>query len=263
MKLNRFHRPLILGLAILSLQAGAEPALATPAATAAVAAPRPVAQTLKLTDAKQRFEIDASYPQLQSPDAAGQAFNQLMRSRIEAEVAEFKKNAAEGMAFLKDPAVDPKNFDGFNSSLLISYETARADSRVISVALMAETFVIGNAHPSHWPMMLNYDLARRKEIKLADLFKPGTNYLQTLAPLCKADLKRQAKQNQFPDIDDMISEGTAPKAENYRSFTLTPTALVIAFPEYQAGPYVYGQHEVTIPYTRLQAILARNGLTLR
>jgi hypothetical protein len=47
----------------------------------------------------------------------------------------------------------------------------------------------------------------------------------------------------------MISDGTAPDADNFGTFTFTPNTITIYFQQYQVGPYSIGMPTVTIPRT--------------
>ena len=52
-------------------------------------------------------------------------------------------------------------------------------------------------------------------------------------------------------IDDMLRSGTAPEAENFSSFALTPEGIRIFFQPYQVAPWAAGSQVVDIPLDAL------------
>jgi len=100
-----------------------------------------------------------------------------------------------------------------------------------------------------------------KVLKLADLFKPGSNYLQTLSAFSIKDLKRQAKANADSMLDDQtVESGAGPEAKNFRSWTITKKGLAITFDAYQVGPYAAGPQSVMVPYATLKDVIEPNGV---
>ena len=51
--------------------------------------------------------------------------------------------------------------------------------------------------------------------------------------------------------DDMLRSGTAPEAENFSSFALTPEGIRIFFQPYQVAPWAAGPQVVDIPLDAL------------
>jgi hypothetical protein len=117
----------------------------------------------------------------------------------------------------------------------------------------------GAAHPNSNTEVLNYDLKNGKQLKLADLFKPGAKYLQTLSTYCIADLKKQSKDKGTELFEDQIKEGAGPTAKNYESWTITRRGLGINFDSYQVGPYAAGPQFVMVPYSALKEIIKPDG----
>ena len=54
----------------------------------------------------------------------------------------------------------------------------------------------------------------------------------------------------------MIEEGTAPTADNYKSWNINPQGILITFDAGQVAPRVYGTLAVLVPYAELTNILA-------
>ena len=143
------------------------------------------------------------------------------------------------------------------SDLTISYEVALAQDDLISIKYEVGSYYQGAAHPNTGSEVLNYDLKNGKQLKLSDLFKPGSKYLQAIATYCIADLKKQGKDKGL--MDEEINNGAAASAKNYQSWTITKRGLGITFDAYQVGPYAAGPQYVLVPYSSLKDVINPEG----
>ena len=211
-----------------------------------------VAKSIKESNKKLMYEIDASYPQLTGVSNPNfEKFNQTVRGSVTKKVAEFKKDVA--------PAEDeePRPEGSMGSDLNVGYEVALAQDDLISVAFSIGSYYQGAAHPNTFSEVVNFDLKNGKLLKLADLFKPGAKYLQAIANYCIADLKKQAKDKGLESGE--IENGAAPNAKNYQSWTITRKGLGINFDAYQVGPYAAGPQYVLVPYSSLKDLINPEG----
>ena len=111
----------------------------------------------------------------------------------------------------------------------------------LKVLSLCKVYNTGGAHPSHATSTLNCDLNTGEVLILADLFKPGMNYLKPISALTIAELTQQNRLL-FPD-------GAQPTSENYANWNLDHGGLLFTFDEYQVGPYAQGASEIYISYT--------------
>src|SRR5215217_509757 len=210
-----------------------------------------VAKQIKESNKKLVYEIDARYPQLAGGSNPNfEKFNQVVRAPVIKEVAEFKK----GMQ--SEEGEEPPSENSMPNDLNISYEVALAQDDLISVVFSVGSYYQGAAHPNTFSEVVNYDLKNGKQLKLADLFKPGAKYLQAIANYCIADLKKQ-KDKGLEDTG--INEGAAASAKNYKSWTITRKGLGINFDAYQVGPYASGPQYVLVPYSNLKDLINPDG----
>jgi hypothetical protein len=203
-------------------------------------------KTMFVTNEKPMFTTyRAAYPQLQGAGAAGDAFNNLVESTVSKAISQFK-NDIEQISPTTDlpPAVN-------RSTIEISYETAFASNSVISVQFRDYRFVAGAAHPNTTTFTVNYDLANNREIALADLFAPNSDYLAWLSKYSLDKLRTRG----FP----LFEEGAAAKAENFQSWNLEAEGLRITFDPYQVAAYAAGPQVLFIPYSALQPISNPHG----
>lgn len=212
------------------------------------------AKQIKETNKKLMYEIAAQYPQFSGGNNPNfEKFNQAVRASVTKRVAEFKKDmeAEEGAELRPEGSM--------GSDLRIGYEIALAQDDLVSVRFDVGSYYQGAAHPNSYTDVINYDLKNGKQLNLADLFKPGSKYLQVIATYAIAELKKQsaAAGNSLPD--DMIESGASPSAKNYQSWKITRKGLGIHFDAYQVGPYAAGAHYVLVPYANLKELINPEG----
>jgi hypothetical protein len=100
---------------------------------------------------------------------------------------------------------------------------------------------------------VTYDLEAGKDIQLAQLFMPGSDYLERTANYCITQLS--ARNIGF----ESFSNGALPLQANYGNWNITAEGLMITFNEYQVAPYAAGAQEVVVPYAELQSVIDPHG----
>ncbi|HEX8633462.1 MAG TPA: RsiV family protein [Pyrinomonadaceae bacterium] len=202
---------------------------------------------------RTKFVVEADYPQLTGDGSmAARNFNQAAYALVTGDLKPYLK---DGRDLEKERHAHWKDVEEHHT---ISHRVIFASDAVISVLFYAEGYSWGAAHGYHYPLVLNYDLTRGRVLKLADLFKPGAQYLQTIAAHCVDDLSRQLDTT--PARIREWSDRATPALKNYRAWVLTPAGLVIIFEEYQVTSYAGGEPKVLLPYERLGEIINPRGV---
>lgn len=212
-----------------------------------------VARQIKESNKKLKYKIDVQYPQLSGSGSPNyEKFNQTVRGLITKKVAAFKTEMAPDS---DDPP--PTELESLDSDLNVGYTIALAKDDLISVLLDVGSYSAGAAHPNSHSEVINFDLRNGKLLKLADLFQPGSKYLQSIAAYCIADLKKQGKQKGEESMldDDWIQRGAEADAENYTSWTIGKKGLGIIFDPYQVSSYAAGPQHVIVPYSALKDLI--------
>ena len=126
---------------------------------------------------------------------------------------------------------------------------------LVSVRFTIQGMQAGRAHPYRAHRVLNFDLAKNKELKLKDLFKPNSKFLKKLSELSSKQLKNiVGTKDQW-----MITEGTKPTYKNFKNWNIEKDSLLITFDEYQVAPYYYGPQEIEISYQELLQLLSKDA----
>jgi hypothetical protein len=210
-----------------------------------------ISKQIKERSKEMNLEIAANYPQLTGGNNPNlEKFNQAARALVSKKVAGFKKDLQneEGLEPLPD---------SMGSDLSVDYTVVLAQDDLVSIKFEVGSYYQGAAHPNSYSDVLNYDLKNGKQLKLADLFKPGAKFLPVIATYSIGDLKKQAKDKGL--LDDLIESGAAPAAKNYLSWNITKKGLGINFDPYQVGPYAAGPQYVMVPYTILKDLINPDG----
>ena len=202
----------------------------------------------------KKAELSAAYPEL-SGNANAAGFNQLAKSMVMKSLAGFRKDMA-GLT----PA-DIKTLGEMGNYIDVGYNVEYADDDLVSVNFGEDVFE-GGAHPNHGTFTLTYDLKAGRELKLADLFRPGAKYLTAIASYAMKDLKARKDPDSGENrglAQDIFEDGAKPTAQNYSNWNVTKKGLLITFPQYQVASYADGPQTIIIPLSKLKDIALPNG----
>ena len=216
-----------------------------------------VVKTIKEEDKQKRYTLAAEYPQIEgSSDANVEKFNSEVSGFVTKEVNEWR-----GEAGVEPDEEVPGEDQTMGDDLTIRYDSRLATNELVSIEFWVSTYEHGAAHPMTYSKPVNFDLKTGRSLELSDLFRPGADYLDTVAAYSINDLKRQSKEagEEAMLSDDDIEEGASAKADNYRSWNLTPKGLMITFDAYQVGPYAAGPQFAVVPYAALKEIIRTDG----
>ena len=215
---------------------------------------RVVPKVIRENSKQGKYTVDAEYPQIEG-DARFDKFNREARAMITKDVAAFK--TAE-TAELEEEMDLPEETQ--TSTLDIGYQIRLATDDLISVEFTQGQYSRGAAHGNSITSVLNYDVKNGRRLALADLFNAKSNYLNVISAYCIKDLKEQSKRDKDSMLDDeQIEDGAAPRADNYRAWTITRKGVWIVFDPYQVAAYAAGPQTVLVPYLALKSIVKPDG----
>jgi hypothetical protein len=202
--------------------------------------------------------IEAEFPQIVKPQSAAVSrSNQKVRSLIFTEIFNYTKDVKTewrdrvreyGLKETKAIASE------YASSTHINYHIVTATRDLLSVYFHNTYSIFGGAHPSHHSFALNFDLKTGRQIRLADLFKPNSNYLKIISRHC---IKAMTGEEQTENEE--IKRGASPSLANYAIWNLNRDSLLITFERYQVAAYSAGEPEVVIPFEAIKNIINPRG----
>lgn len=254
MKSNKVCKLLITGpmlLIVLACNVLSARLIPTPKPPIPTSTPIPISQQVILvptsfeeTNQTPPFTIKSQTPQLMgSYDPRVTAFNQLFNDFVTTEVDIWRQS------FLQDttPTVSSGSF------LEVTYTLLSQIGDIWSFKFDFHFYSNGAAHPGLNVTTVTYDLGQGRELALADLFLPNSDYLGAISNYCIAELSQQ------PGFDGPWAEGAKPTMENYGNWNITSDGLLITFEMYQVAPGASGPQQVSVPYTELRGFINPEG----
>lgn len=223
---------------------------ATPTVTPTFTPPSPTPLTpavlsereLNETNDTNRSTITVKYPYWEG-GSQSETFNKTVKSFIDQTLIQFRKDAADALKEMPDLTT--------GSFIDIQYQTLYNANGLLSVQFKVMAYRAGAAHPGSFSMPFNVNLANGRLLELSDLFTPASNALTSLANFCTDEIKKRDAA--------FWTDGAAAKAENYRSWNITPDGLLITFDEYQVAPYAAGPQQVQVPFAQIKNSIAPSG----
>lgn len=217
---------------------------------------------LQLTekDEENRYFFTADYPQLSPEDStAATETNVAITAFVTRELQLFRAHAlatSESKAEMdRRPAPHPLCWD----DLRISHSVAAFADDLLGLELRLFGYWAGAAHPNHRTQTFNFLFQHSLQLELADLFQPGSNYLDALSQYCVSDLHAHQtpvlKSQRTGETDAWILKGAGPQDCNFEKFLLVKGGLRIFFDPYWVSSYAEGRREVFMPLSELRDVL--------
>jgi len=251
-----------LGLVVWYMWTHPAPSALAPGGTATTTPSAFIDKPLHIVDNGQFYEIDVMYPSAtplsESAGAeADAAAVSSMKTFAEQQIEAFKEN--NGLANMTSAEFVELTFGrDAKYAMTMEYKTYEGPKTVSYVySLYHDTL---GAHPNTYYRTFTFDKASGEGIHLDDLFAPGAPYLERLSERTRADLPnimaRMAEITPAEVDSDYINSGTMPISDSFGNFAVDGSNLLMIFPPYQVGPYVYGTIIDPIPLSSLNSILA-------
>lgn len=188
------------------------------------------------------YELTAEYPQLQGANVS--KFNEDVRALVTTKTADYKKQFGTG--------------EGEGGELHLSYYVSFADDSLVSIDFSDYWFYFGAGSRMAASTTFNYDLAHGRALKLADLFKPSSDYLKIISDACRRDLQRQFKDESFADAE-RIAGSVEDVVGDEKKWLVSRDGFVVVFDSMQFGPSGSGEHTVTVPFAALKDVIRTDG----
>lgn len=207
----------------------------------------------KINKTEATYTLDLEIPQVKglSDETIQKDINDRLQKMATDLQTEFQKEIA-GIVVDKDST---------KSGLNLDYNVVTLSEKLISLDIEASPYTSGAAHPNHFAMPFTYDIETKKVITLTDLFNTKEKYLERLSELSIAQLIAESKKKgtYYEAKVDMIRQGAAPTAEDFRNFTIANGTIIFIFDPYQVGPYAEGTQTITLSRAQITDVLSNYG----
>jgi len=201
------------------------------------------------TETQKFYTIAYTYPQI-----SGLKDNKIQDSinKSLTQYSDITKTKADFEDILKTDtrSTEDPNFTGYSDE--IDYHINYNQNNLLSVEFSGYNYS-GGAHGIPFVKTLNFDLKTGKELKLNDIFKTDSNYLNYFSTQSKQKLATKFANT---DMQEYFNEGLEPKNENYENWSFTPNGGInITFGAYQVVAYAFGTPTIHFTTEDLKDIL--------
>ena len=191
----------------------------------------------------RRPSISAIYPQLVGgSNPALNKFNLRVAGLVSKAVNEFKRG---------EPVPDRSDYS-------TNFKILLATNDYLSIEINEYSYY-GGPYPNSNYYALTYDLRSGKELRLDELFKPGSNYRQAIQKYALAEINKQEKEalKEAPPAErNAGSFFSAEEVKDWRAWAMTRKGIVVYFD----FPHVVAAFDrVFIPYRALEAFINPQG----
>lgn len=224
-----------------------------------------------LTEGELALEV--AYPQFKSADSAQNVtmLNQLIKVMIDTTLARYVRDM-QGIDASADEKTDTvavtadevpvykNNVSIASRSMYIFYNIHRQTPNYVEIEFGFDEYA-GGVHGLKSTATIHYDVAKGKNISLADLFTPNSDYLKQISTIVTTDLMSQ--KDQISSDSASIFAGAGAKEENFKNFLTKNDTLSVLFDPYVVAPYAAGPQVVKIPFSKIEAMLDKNSVILK
>ena len=206
---------------------------------------RTVVEEVQLKSQRLQYDIDVKYPQILGSE-------ELHIRRLNQRITDLATNEYQ---WPLNPSVTDLRYyrrkwpETFNR-IQLDYEVSSATDRFLSIYFVGESYGIGAAHPVQYSFVLNYDLTLKKELKLSDIFRRRSNYLEYISRYCLSEFSRKS--------EFLFKEALTPRAGNFKSWNVTRNGIRFNFDECTVFSCSEGEQTILIPFADLKPLLKSN-----
>jgi uncharacterized protein len=123
----------------------------------------------------------------------------------------------------------------------------------VSVHIENDYMGHGAAHPGEAGENFHWLLKEQREMKVDDVFAPGSGWAAVVNARCMTALEKQFGKDgmAYDDMPPKVADVTA----STKNWELIPAGLRISFPEYSVSPRAAPADDVTVPWSALKPFL--------
>jgi len=203
-----------------------------------------VPEQVLLKSETRRYDIDIKYPQISGEDNPFiERVNQNLR-QIASDKYKWPLNQSK-----EEIAYTRENHPGLFNTVTVTYEIGLATEAFLSIHFLGYNVVAGAPQSTQENSTLNYDLTSGRLLKLSDIFKPGSKYLDIISLYCNDELSRNT--GRAPSTNAI-----APRAENFDSWYITSNGITFSFDSCKVFDCKEADQTVEIPFSELKGVLS-------
>lgn len=193
-----------------------------------------------------RWLVHTEYDSLSVTGEGYEAAAEGVRQWSEARTAEIRELSSEYAGYAaEDAAYQDAENTAYQYSIYESLETARVDSRVISIIEMNSDYT-GGAHGNYGYYGYTFDAENGQLLELMDILEDAGGFQEAASDYIIQKLKETQGDGLFPEYADEVRDTwTRNEGPNWY---LDAAGITFIFNPYEVGPFAMGEVRVTLPY---------------
>jgi hypothetical protein len=203
-----------------------------------------VPERVQLKSESRSYDIDVTYPQiLASPYVESNKIQKVNRH--------LKDSAAGLYQWVENPAGQlsyEQLKSGMRNTVNFTYQVGLATDSFLSVNFIGYSYNGAQQDQLQDSFSVNYDLTTGKQVKLSEIFMPGSNYL---AVISRHSIDVLSKENSRKIVDRALE----PRAENFQNWQITARGLAFHFYACKVVDCAEGDQTVNIGFNDLKSVL--------
>ena len=216
---------------------------------------------LNLADRGHSAIYEAAFPEFPETTPFLRDVNRLVSTAHAATATEF---AQADWSLVWDEFRDP-SFSNREWSGGVETTVTHATDRAVCLLEMHSEYT-GGAHGNYWQVARCFveENDQARELKLADLFEPSSDWQQRLVTFVTNELRRQGASSLAPREDADVEEVSEFKpaileVDDLATFALAPSGIWFFFAPYHVGCYAEGAYSVQMPYSKIENCIPRHS----
>ena len=204
-----------------------------------------VSNEVQLKDEILRYKVNVIYPQIEGTTALPiRKLNKHIEQLVTRDYQWMLNPAPEDLRYYKEKW--PEVFNRVS----LDYEVVLATDSFLSIYFSGESYGISAAHAVQYSFVVNYDFASNRSLKLADIFRPGSKYLEFISEYCIVQLS-QREYGQY-----LFKDRLEPVHRNFESWNMTREGLRFNFDDCAVFGCAAGEQTVEIPFAALREMMS-------
>lgn len=201
-----------------------------------------VTNEIKLKSERLRYDIDVRYPQIVGMENALVAT--INHQIINLTTRQYERPLYPTQAEVYNFQLQhPNSFNRVN----MDYEIGLATDSFLSIYFDVNSYQINSANWSQHGLTLNYDLISKKELKLSDMFKPESKYLEFISDYCQVELSNRT--------EPVFHNALTAAAKNFANWQITAHGIRFKFDECKVFRCAAGAQSVQIPFAAMDKLM--------
>ena len=203
-----------------------------------------VPERVLLKSESRNYDIDVTYPQILGTPSSGPNKIDAVNQYLEAsgtKLYQWPQSPSAQMSYtqLKSGSRHTVNF---------TYQVGLATDSFLSISFIGYSYNGVLNQQIQDSFSVNYDLTTGKQLKLAELFKPGSKYLELISSYCTDQISKRTGL-------EVKAEALKPETENFTNWQVTPGGVTFYFKTCQVLECKEVYVNVEITYEKMNSVL--------